>query len=147
MALAGIQNPFYLPAVFSPTGDVTLTAGTPVRIATTTTAQKAQISGGYYPLLLCTVASLQGATPATALVYSFRFNGGSDIATYTVTPSQLIASTNLTHGFALIGVESSSAWWPTGTIVELWGSATTQPVTVKQVGTQFMLFLGVGVSP
>lgn len=145
--LAGILNPSYLPAVFSPASDITLTAGTPVLIATTTVAQKAQNAGGYYPLLWCTVASLQGATPATALVYSFRFSGGSDIATYTVTPSQLTANANLVHGFALIGVESPSAWFPTGTIVQLWGSATTQPVTVKQVGTQFMLSLGLGVSP
>lgn len=147
MALAGIQNPFYLPAVFSPTGDVTLTAGTPVMIATTTTAQKAQIGGGYYPLLLCTIVEVQGATHATALVYSFRFHSGSDISTYTVEPGDLVNSAERTRAFPLVGVESSSAWWPTGTIVELWGSATGQAVTVKQVGTLFMLFLGVGVSP
>lgn len=145
--LAGILNPNYLPAIFSPASDITVTAGTPVMIATTTSAQKAQNAGGYYPLLWCTVASLQGATPATALVYSFRIHSGVDIATYTVTPSQLTANANLVHGFALIGVESSSAWFPTGSIIELWGSATTQNVTVKQVGTQFMLSLGLGISP
>jgi len=145
--IAGIQNPFFLPAVYSPTGDVTVTAGTPVKLATTTTAVIAKNAGGYYPILYCTVSALQGGTPATALVYSFRFNGGADISTYTVTPSQLIASTNTVHGFVLIGVESQTAWFPSGTIVELWGSATTQNVTVKQVGTQFLLALGVGANP
>ena len=147
MALAGIQNPYYLPAKFSPSGNITLTAGAAVLIATTTTAQKAQNSGGYYPLLLCTVVSLQGATAASALKYSFRFNGGADIDSYTVEPAELINATERSDAFPLIGVESASAWWPTGTIVELWGLATTQPVTVKQVGTNFLLFLGVGVSP
>lgn len=145
--IAGIQNPFFLPAIYTPTGDVTLTAGTPVKIATTTTAVIAKNAGGYFPLLYCTVCSLQGGTPATALVYSFRFNGGTDISTYTVPPAQLVASTTLVHGFALIGVESASAWFPAGTIVELWGSATTQAVTIKQVGTQFLLALGVGANP
>lgn len=145
--LAGILSPGYLPAVFTPTGDVTLTAGTPVMIATTTTAQKASIAGGFYPLLLCTVVDLQGGTAASALVYSFRFHSGTDIATYTVAPTDLVNSALRTRSFALIGTESSSAWFPTGTIVELWGSATTQAVTVKQTGTQFMLMLGLGVSP
>src|SRR6266851_3951936 len=119
MSLAGIQNPFFLPAVYAPTGDVTVTAGTPVLLATT----------------------------ATALVYSFRIHSGTDISTYTVTPSQLTNNANLVHGFVLIGVESQSAWYPTGSIIELWGSATTQNVTVKQVGTQFLLALGVGANP
>ncbi len=94
MSLAGIQNPFFLPAVYSPASDVTVTAGTPVILATTTTAV-----------------------------------------------------IDLVHGFVLIGVESQSAWYPTGSIIELWGSATTQNVTVKQVGTQFLLALGVGANP
>ncbi len=147
MSLAGIQNPFFLPAVYSPASDVTVTAGTPVILATTTTAVIAKNAGGYYPILFCTVASLQGATAATALVYSFRIHSGTDISTYTVTPSQLTNNANLVHGFVLIGVESQSAWYPTGSIIELWGSATTQNVTVKQVGTQFLLALGVGANP
>lgn len=145
--LAGILNPGYLPAVFTPAGAVTLTAGTPVRIATTTTAQKAQNAGGYFPLLLCVISETQGATAASALVYSFRFNGGSDISTYTVQTTDLVNAAVRTRVFPLVGTESPSAWFPAGTIVELWGSATTQPVTVNQVGTLFMLFLFTGVSP
>jgi len=49
--------------------------------------------------------------------------------------------------FVLVGVESQSAWWPTGTIVELWGKSTTQATTIKKVGTQFLLELGIGASP
>lgn len=145
--LAGILNPGYLPAVFTPSGAVTLTAGTPVRIATTTVAQKAQNAGGYFPFLFCCISETQGATAASALVYSFRFNGGSDISTYTVQPTDLVNAAIRTRVFPLVGVESSSAWFPTGTIVELWGSATTQPVTVNQVGTLFMLSLLTGISP
>lgn len=147
MSIWGVARPGIVPVQYVPAADVTLTAGTAVLIATTTAAVIAAISGGYYPLLLCTVVSLQGGTAASALVYSFRFNGGSDIATYTVEPGELINATERSDSFALVGVESQSAWWPTGTIVELWGKATTQAVTVKKVGTQFLLMLGAGASP
>src|SRR5260370_38164872 len=135
MAAGGFQNPYYRPAKFSPSGNITLTAGAAVLIATTTTAQKAQNSGGYYPLLLCTVVSLQGATAASALKYSFRFNGGADIDSYTVEPAELLNATERSDAFPLIGVESPSAWWPTGTIVELWRLPPPQPATGKQAGT------------
>lgn len=147
MVLAGVQNPYLLPVQYVPAADVTLTAGTAVLIATTTSAIAAPIPGGYYPKLTCTVDSLEGATAASALKFSFRFNGGSDIASYTVEPGLLANNAELVHGFTLIGVESPSAWFPTGKIVELWGLATTQAVTVKKVGTQFLFELGIGASP
>jgi len=147
MSIWGVAKPSLVPVQYVPAADVTLTAGTAVLIATTTAAVAALLSGGYYPLLLCTVVDLQGAAAASALVYSFRFNGGADIATYTVEPGDLVNLGERTRGFTLVGVESQSAWWPTGTIVELWGKATTQAVTVKKVGTQFLLMLGAGASP
>jgi hypothetical protein len=147
VSIAGIQNPYYLPAKFTPSGNVTLVAGTPTLIATTTVAQLAKNAGGYFPLLLCTIAELQGAAAATALTYSFRFSGGADIDTYTVDPIDLVNSALRTRVFPLIGVESASAWFPTGTIVQLWGSATGQPVTIHSAGTLFLLLLGVGANP
>src|SRR5260370_27818491 len=130
MAAGGFQNPYYRPAKFSPSGNTTLTAGAAVLIATTTTAQKAQNSGGYYPLLLCTVVSLQGATAASALKYSFRFNGGADIDSYTVEPAALINATERSDAFPLIGVEFPSTLWQAATIVPLWRPATRQPVCI-----------------
>jgi hypothetical protein len=147
MSIWGVARPGIVPVQYVPAADVTLTAGTAVLIATTTTAVPAALGGGYYPRLTCTVTSLQGATAASALFYSFRFNGGADIATYTVEPGRLTNNAELLDSFTLIGVESATAWWPTGSIVELWGKATTQAVTVKKVGTQFLLELGLGANP
>ncbi len=147
MSIWGVARPGIVPVQYVPAADVTLTAGTAVLIATTTSAVPAGVQGGYYPRLTCTVITLQGATAASALFFSFRFNGGADIATYTVEPGFLVALTEDQFTFVLVGVESQSAWFPTGTIVELWGKATTQPVTVKKVGTQFLLELGIGASP
>lgn len=147
MSIWGVARPQLVPVQYVPAADVTVTAGTPVLIATTTSAVAAPISGGYYPKLSCTVTSVQGGTAATALVYSMRIHSGTDIATFTVEPGQLVASAELVHGFVLVGVESASAWWPTGSIIELWGSATTQNVTVKKVGTQMLLELGIGANP
>jgi len=147
MSIWGVAKPGIVPVQYVPAADVTLTAGTAVLIATTTTAVPAGVQGGYYPRLTCTVISLLGATAPSALFFSFRFNGGADIATYTVEPGFLVALAEDQFTFVLVGVESQSAWFPTGTIVELWGKATTQAVTVKKVGTQFLLELGLGASP
>lgn len=147
MSIWGIARPQLVPVQYVPAADVTITAGTPVLIATTTTAVAALIAGGYYPRLQCTVTSLQGAAAAAALVYSMRIHLGTDIATYTVEPGRLTNNAELLDSFVLIGVESATAWWPTGSIIELWGSATTQNVTVKKVGTQMLLELGIGANP
>ena len=147
MSIWGVARPQQVPTQYVPAADVTLTAGTAVLIATTTTGVVAGTPGSYYPKLTCTICSVQGGTAASALLYSFRFNGGADIATYTVEPGQLVASAELVHAITLVGVESASAWNGAGTIVELWGKATTQAVTVKKVGTQFLLELGIGASP
>lgn len=147
MSIWGVARPQLVPVQYVLAADVTVTAGTPVLIATTTTAVAAIISGGYYPKLTCTVTSVQGAAAATALVYSMRIHSGTDIATYTVEPGLLTNNAELVHGFTLVGVESATAWFPTGSIIELWGSATTHDVTVKKVGTQMLLELGIGANP
>lgn len=147
MSIWGVARPQIVPVQYTPAADVTLAAGTATLIATTTSAVIAAIAGGYYPLLLCTLTALFGGSAPSALFFSLRFNGGSDIATYTVEPGLLVASTEPVFGFSLVGVESQSAWFPTGTIVELWGKSTTQATTIKKVGSQFLLMLGVGASP
>ena len=147
MSIWGVARPQIVPVQYVPAADVTVTAGTPVLLATTTSAIPAAIAGGYYPLLFCTVVSVQGAGAATAAVYSFRFHSGTDIATYTIEPGELVNNGERSDSFCLVGVESATAWYPTGQIVELWGSATTNNFTVKKVGTQFLLTLGIGVNP
>jgi hypothetical protein len=147
MSIWGVARPQFIGTQYIPAADVTLTAGTPVLIATTTTGLVAGTPGGYAPLLLCTVVSVQGGTAASALKYSFRFNGGADIASYTLEPGELVNSAERSDSFVLVGVESASAWVGAGTIVELWGSATTQAVTVKKVGTQFLPLLLQGANP
>jgi hypothetical protein len=144
MSIYGVANPFPVPQVIAPTGDVTLTAGTEVLIATTT-ALIAPASQDAWPFCWGTITLLMGSSAATALVLAMRFNGGSDIVTYTVAPALLANSATIQIPVFFVGVNSGSNFMGAGKVIEITGKATTNAATAKQVGTS--LIVGISQGP
>lgn len=140
MSAYGVANPFPVPQVIAPTGDVTLTAGSEILIATTT-AIIAPAAFDAYPYCWGTITLLMGSSAATALVLAMRFNGGSDILTYTVAPALLVNSATIQIPVFFVGANSGSAFQGAGKVIEITGKATTNAATAKQVGTS----LAVGI--
>jgi hypothetical protein len=140
LSIYGVANPFPVPQVIAPTGDVTLTAGTEVLIATTT-AIIAPAGQDAYPFCWGSVILLMGGAAATALVLAMRFNGGADILTYTVAPALLANSATIQVPLFLVGSNSGANFSGAGKVIEITGKATTNAATAKQVGTS----LAVGI--
>jgi hypothetical protein len=143
MSIWGVANPFGVPQVIAPTGDVTLTAATEVLIATTT-ALIAPGGSDAYPFIHGTVTLLMGAGAATALVLAARFNGGADFATYTVAPALLVNNATIQIPIFFVGANSGSVFSGAGKVIEITGKATTNAATAKQVGTSIVVGLSQG---
>jgi hypothetical protein len=143
MSIWGVASPLPLDQVIAPTGDVTLTAGTEVLIATTT-ALISPAGLNVYPFVFCSLTFLMGATASTALVIAFRFNGGADISTYTVAPALLANNATIQIPCFFVGANSSSAFAGAGKIIEITGKATTTACTAKQVGSTAIVGLSQG---
>jgi hypothetical protein len=140
MSTWGVASPLALPAVYNPTGDITCTADTAVT-AITTGAIKALDNGNYYPLLLVTLAILQGATKPTSLTVKFILGAGTAVDTYTVEPGLLSNNGELVVNCALVGANSASAWSGVGSTINLQVTAAGQAVTCKQVGSRALVAL------
>lgn len=140
MSAYGVANPFPVPQVIAPTGDVTLTADSEILIATTT-ALIAPTAFDAYPFCWGALTFLMGATASAALVIAMRFNGGSDIVTYTVAPALLANNATIQIPVFFVGVNSGSNFQGAGKVIEITGKATTTACTAKQVGSS----LAVGI--
>lgn len=138
------------PTILNANADVTLTAGTAV------TAIHSQ-SGGtgvpliqtnafdVYPVIIGSLALLMGATASTAVVISYATTSGTAIASYTVPPALLANNATILVPFVLIGPLSSTLYTGTGKDPLIQVVASTTACTLKQVGSQalFQLMLGV----
>lgn len=143
MSIYGVANPFPVPQVIAPTGDVTLTAGAEVLIATTA-ALIAPSGQDAYPFIHGTLTILFGVAASTALVIAARFNGGADFATYTVAPALLANSATIQIPIFLVGSNSGANFSGAGKVIEITGKATTNAATAKQVGTSIVVGLAQG---
>lgn len=143
MSIYGVANPFPVPQVIAPTGDVTLTAGSEVLIATTT-AIVAPSGQDAYPFIYGTLTILFGVAASTALVIAARFNGGADFATYTVAPALLANSATIQIPIFLVGANSGANFSGAGKVIEITGKTTTNAATAKQVGTSIVVGIGQG---
>jgi len=143
LSIYGVANPFPVPQVIAPTGDVTLTAGSEVLIATTA-ALIAPSGQDAYPFIRGTITLLMGATAATAMVIAARFNGGADFATYTVAPALLANNATIQIPIFLVGSNSGANFSGAGKVIEITGKATTNAATAKQVGTSIVVGLTQG---
>jgi hypothetical protein len=138
------------PTVLNANGDVTLTAGTAV------TAIHSQ-SGGtgvplssvnafdVYPLIMGVLTIVLGGTAPSAMVLSYATTSGTAIASYTVEPGLLVNSAELVIPFFFVGPVSSKLYTGTGKDPLIQVTCTGQAATAKQVGSQaiFQLVLGV----
>jgi hypothetical protein len=138
----GIADSPYLASSFGCVSgaDVTLTAGSEVTFITTGTI-KANISADYYPLIIGNLALAMGGSAPTALVLAFKIGAGSDVVTFTVAPAVLVASTTINIPFCFVGANSGSAWFPTGSTINITGNATTNNGTAKNVGSYAVVWL------
>jgi hypothetical protein len=143
LSIYGVANPFPVPQVIAPTGDVTLTAGTEVLIATTT-AIIAPAGQDAYPWCYgCLILTLGAAAPS-ALVLAMRFNGGADILTQTVAVGLLVNLAVLAIPVFFVGANSGANFAGAGKVIEITGKATTQAATATKVGTQLVVGIGQG---
>jgi hypothetical protein len=133
----GVANPMPIPVGLQPGGDVTLTAGVEINIATNATL-KALIQGNYYCLAFCTIAILFGATAPTALVFAATLNGGSDADVIGMAPASMVANATYVYSFTLSFGLSDSTWWPTAPTIAITGKASTTAATAKSGGTRII---------
>jgi len=136
----GVANPLNIPAVYVPAADVALPAGTETTIITT--GAIAQIGpGNYFPLVLLTVAILNGATIPTALTAAFKIGAGSDVDSFVVADAALVAASTESFTVALIGANSGTAWVGAGSTINITLLAAGNAATLKAVGTRAIVML------
>lgn len=140
MSIWGVASPLALPAVYSPTGDVTCTADTPITVITTG-ALTALNPGNYFPLIWFVLSIVQGATKPNTLTVKFILGAGSAVDTYTVDPTTLVNSAKLTVTGCLVGANSASAWVGSGSTINIQVTAAAQAVTCDQVGSRAVVAL------
>ena len=115
-------------------GDVTLTADSEVTFITTGTI-KTNYPGDFYPMIWGVATIYLGGTKPNALTLAFKIGSGSDVATFVVDPGQLVNSAKLVIPCAFVGANSASAWYPTGSTINITALGTAQASTAKNVGT------------
>jgi hypothetical protein len=138
----GVAAPNPLPASYGCVGaaDVTLTAGAEVTFITTG-AIAALNPGDYFPLIYGVLALAMGGSAPAAVVLAFKLGAGSDVATYTVPPAVLVASTTILIPFFFVGANSGSAWIGAGSTINLTANCTTNAGTAKNVGSYAIVAL------
>jgi hypothetical protein len=136
----GVAQPLPLPAVYTPSGDVTCNSSTETTCITTG-AINAGNPFDYYPLIWGVATIYLGGTAPSALVLAFKIGAGSDVDTLTVDPGQLVNSAKLMIPFMLVGANSASAWSGAGSTINITANATGQAVTFKQVGSRAIVAL------
>ena len=138
------------PTILNANGDVACAAGA------VTTAISSQ-SGGtpvplvqtnqfdVYPLIMGVLTILLGAVAPSALVISYATTAGTAISSFPVEPGLLVALAELMVPIFLLGPLSSTLYTGAGKNPLIQVAPTGQAVTVKQVGSQaiFMMQLGV----
>jgi hypothetical protein len=132
----GIADNPTLPAIYGTVsaGDVTLTADTETTWCTTGVI-KANFEGDYYPMISGVLVAYLGGTKPNALTIAYKLGSGSDVVTYVVDPGQLVNSAKLVIPFVLIGPCSATAWFPTGSTINITALGTAQASTAKNVGS------------
>lgn len=138
----GIASPNPLAASYGCVGgaDVTLTSSTEVTFITTG-AIVALGPGDYYPVIWGVLVNYLGATAPSALVIAFKLGSGSDVATYTVDPGQLVNSAKIVVPFCLVGANSGTAWTGLGSTINITANGTGQASTAKNVGSFAVVML------
>lgn len=138
------------PTVLNANADVTLTAGTAV------TGIQSQ-SGGtavpliqtnafdVYPVIMGSLAIAMGGTAPTAMVISYATTSGTAIASFTVAPALLVASTTVQFPFFFVGPLSSTLYTGVGKNPLIQVNCTTTAATLKATGSQALFFLMLGV--
>jgi hypothetical protein len=121
-------------------GDVTLTADTEVTFITTGVI-KVNAPGDYYPLIYGVLVDYLGGTKPNALTIAYKLGSGSDVVTYVVDPGQLVNSAKLVIPFCLVGPTSATAWYPTGSTINITALGTAQASTAKNVGSYALVQL------
>ena len=142
----GVDSEMPLATQYIPAADVTLTAGSEVLGISTVSAIAATTPGSYYPIIRGSLTFTMGGTASAVLVIAWRFHSGSDIGTYTVQPGLLVASAVIQIPVEFIGADSPSAWYPTGTIIEVTGKTTTTACTLNKVGSYMTVDLRRGLN-
>lgn len=138
--LYGVANPVLLPVVLTTGGDVALPAGTETTVLSTS-ALIAPSQGFFYPLVMCHLAVLMGATAPTNLVLAFKLGAGSDVDTQAVSPATLNNGATSFYHYDLLGVASQTAWQSPGTVINITFNPTAQAATFKAVGSRVLVAL------
>jgi|SRR5215469_3931989 len=104
LSIAGVNNTPPVWAVFSPSGNVTCTAGTEVTCVTTTNPLTATAGQGYFPVILGCMSFLMGGTASASLVIAARYHSGSDFSqTQTVATGILVNSATISVPIMIVG--------------------------------------------
>jgi hypothetical protein len=146
LSIWGVAAPGIVPASYSPTGAITLTAGTEVLGVTTTAALVGLPGRNYVPLIFGMLSFLMGATASASLVIAARFNGGTDFDTQTVDTGLLANNATIAIPVLLIGANVLAA--AAGTVgsgaIEITGKAGTTACTLRQVASKLTVVLLAG---
>jgi hypothetical protein len=138
----GIATQVTLPVSYGTVAgaDVTLTSSTEVTVITTGVLVST-FQGDYFPLIFGVFTVVLGATAPSAFVIAFKLGAGSDVATWTVEPALLVNAAELVIPFFFVGANSASAWFPTGSTINITAKGTGQASTAKFVGSKALVAL------
>lgn len=143
MPAYGVANQSFVPGVWAPASDVTLTAGAETLAITTTAALAGNRAQSYTPVIFGLAALVLGGTAPSALVLAARYSGGSDVATQTVPAGVLVNSAVLMVPVCLVlpAIDAASDGTIGGAAIEITGDPTGQAVTWKKIGTSLTILL------
>lgn len=137
--LYGVSQPGVFPAVAFG-GDVACPAATDTVILTSPVVL-ASSSGYYFPLLLGQLVFLCGAAAPTAFSIKARVQGQAAFATSAVAPGLMVNNGTFIMPYTTFGNASGTAFWPSGSIIEIVANPTTNALTFKGVGSLVIIAL------
>lgn len=128
----GVANPILVPTALAVVGgaDVSCPSGTKTTVIASGTLIS-QSPGSFFPIVWGTLFVVLGGTPPSALAVGAQLGSGASVDTMTVEPGLLTASAELIIPVALVGSRSATAWYPTGSVVNVTVTPTGQTVTAK----------------
>lgn len=145
-AIWGVANPVPIPVVYSPSGNISCTAGVETTCVTTTNPLTGQPGQPYFPLIFGVMTFLMGATASVSLVIAARFASGADFAqTQTVDTGQLVNNATIAIPVVIIGANATAnaAGQLNSNAIQVTALAGTTACTCRQAST----FLAIALSP
>jgi spore coat protein U-like protein len=106
----------------------------------TTGALSLPSPGGYFPLILLSVAITFGASLPAPMTFAFKLGAGADVDSQLLGTILFTANATILFAIALVGVNSTTSWYPGPSTINITCNPTGQAVTVAGGSTRALVF-------